>query len=249
FNEKIQWLKLYDHNPIYPQLIDKYIVKKFVAEKIGEEYVIPNLGVWSSFDEIDFDKLPDQFVLKCTHDSGGVVIVKDKGSLDISEAKKKLEKSLQRNYYYSGREWGYKNIKPRIIGEMYLEDKEYMVPNDYKIFNFDGKARLIQVDFDRFVNHRRNLYDTDWNYIDASIQYPKDPNTVIKKPEQLNVMLELSEKLSAGFPHVRTDFYVVNDRIYFGEMTFWHGSGFEKFEPEQLGITMGEWLKLPRARK
>lgn len=245
FNEKIQWLKLYDHNPIYPKLIDKYRVKQYVSEKIGEQYVIPTLGVWKHFDEIDFNKLPNKFVLKCTHDSGGVAIIKDKNNCNIQKVKKKLEKRLKRNYFYSGREWGYKDIVPQIIAEMYLEDEKQSAPDDYKIFNFNGEPKMIQVDFDRFVNHRRNLYDLNWNYIDASIKYPNDPNTIIEKPKYLETMIQLARELSAGFPHVRTDFYIVKDRIYFGELTFWHGSGHEKFKPEKLEIIMGEWLKLP----
>ena len=246
FNEKLQWLKLYDRKPIYTTMVDKYEAKKYVASIIGEEYIIPTLGVYNHFDEIDFEKLPNQFVIKCTHDSGGVVIVKDKKELDIEETKKKIEKSLKKNYFYSGREWPYKNVKPRIIIEKYMVDESQKELKDYKVFNFDGKAKIIQVDFDRFIEHKRNLYDTDWNYIEAVIQYPTDKNVKINKPKNLNKMLELAEKLSKDIPHVRTDFYSIDDKIYFGELTFYHGSGYEKFIPEEFGEELGSWIKLPR---
>ncbi len=245
FNEKLQWLKLYDRKPIYTTMVDKYEAKKYVASIIGEEYIIPTLGVYNHFDEIDFDKLPNQFVIKCTHDSGGIVIVKDKKELNIEEAKKKIEKCLKRNYFYSGREWSYKNIKPRIIIEKYMVDESQKELKDYKIFTFDGKAKIIEVDFDRFIEHKRNLYDTDWKYIEAIIKYPTDKNVKINKPKSLNKMLELAEKLSKDIPHVRTDFYSIDDKIYFGELTFYHESGYGKFVPEEFGEELGSWIKLP----
>lgn len=245
FNEKLQWLKLYDRNPLYTTMVDKYEAKKYVASIIGEEYIIPTLGVYNHFDEIDFDKLPNQFVIKCTHDSGGLVIVKDKKNLNIKEAKKKIEKCLKRNFFYSGREWPYKNVKPRIIIEKYMVDESQKELKDYKVFNFDGKAKIIQVDFDRFIEHKRNLYDTDWKYIEAVIQYPTDKNVKIDKPKSLNKMLELAEKLSKNIPHVRADFYSIDDKIYFGELTFYHESGFGKFNPEEFGEELGAWINLP----
>ncbi len=246
FNEKLQWLKLYDRNPEYTTMVDKYAAKKWVADRIGEEYIIPTLGVWKHFDDIDFDTLPNQFVLKCTHDSGGLVIVKDKSKLDKRSAKKKLEKSLKRNFYWVGREWPYKNVPPRIIAEKYMTDESGIELKDYKIFNFNGEPKLIQVDYDRFVEHKRNLYTTDWQYIEAAINYPTDPNHQINRPKQLEKMLDLARKLSDGIPHVRTDFYCIDDRIYFGELTFYHASGFAWFKPESFNQEMGEWLKLPR---
>lgn len=245
FNEKLQWLKLYYRRPEYTKLVDKYEVRKYIAETIGEEYLIPLLGVWDKFDDIDFSKLPNQFVLKCTHDSGGLVICKDKKKFSIEEARKKINKHLKRNFYYVHREWAYKNVKPRIICEKYMVDESGTELKDYKIFCFNGEPKLIQVDYNRFNGHKRNLYDIEWNYIPNSIKYPTDPNTIIKKPNKLNEMLELARVLSNGYPHVRVDFYYVNDRIYFGEMTFYHGAGYEKFEPESLEFEMGSWLELP----
>lgn len=246
FNEKLQWLKLYDRNPEYTMMVDKYAVKKWVADKIGDEYIIPTMGIWKHFDEIDFDRLPNQFVLKCTHDSGGLVIVKDKSKLDEVEAKKKLEKCLRRNYYWAGREWPYKNVQPMIIAEKYMTDESGTELKDYKIFNFSGEPKLIEVDYDRFVEHKRNLYTTDWQYIEAAIQYPTDPMHPIERPKQLEKMLDLARTLSAGISHVRTDFYCIDDCIYFGELTFYHGSGFENFTPEGFNEEMGKWIKLSR---
>ncbi len=245
FNEKLQWLKLHDHNPEYTEMVDKYEVKKYVAEKIGEKYVIPTYGVWDKFDDIDFDSLPDQFVLKCTHDSGGLVICSDKTKLNVDDARKKLDRCMQHNYYLLGREWPYKNVKPRIIAEKYLVDESGYELKDYKVFNFDGVSRAIQVDFDRFSDHKRNLYDLDWNLIDGEIKYRSDPNKIILRPKCFGEMLDISKILSKGIPHVRTDFYCINEQLYFGEMTFYHGSGFEEFRPETLGMEFGSWLKLP----
>ena len=231
FNEKLQWLKLHDHNSEYTTMVDKYTAKKWVADRIGEEYIIPTLGVWEHFEDIDFDKLPNQFVLKCNHDSGGLVICRDKEKLDIRSARKKINRCLKHNYYWGNREWPYKNG---------VELK------DYKIFNFSGEPKLIQVDYDRFAEHKRNLYTTDWQYIEAAIQYPADPTHQIERPKRLEKMLDFARTLSVGIPHVRTDFYCIDDKIYFGELTFYHGSGFEKFTPESFGEEMGKWLKLPR---
>lgn len=245
FNEKLQWLKLYDRKPIYTTMVDKYAAKEYVAGIIGDEFIIPTLGIWERFGDIDFSVLPDQFVLKCTHDSASAIIVKDKDNLDIEAVKKKINSALKNNFFYAGREWPYKGVKPRIIAEKYMTDESGYELKDYKIFNFDGEPKLIQVDYDRFIEHKRNLYTTGWQYVEAVIEYPTDPAHHIERPRQLEKMLELARELSAGIPHVRTDFYCIDDRIYFGEMTFCHGSGFEKFIPESLGEEMGKWLKLP----
>lgn len=246
FNEKLQWMKLYYHRPEYSMMVDKYEVKKYVAGLIGEEYIIPTIGVWDHFDDIDFDTLPDQFVLKCTHDSGGLVICTDKKHLDMENAKRKIEKSLASNYFFHGREWPYKNVKPRIIAEKYMTDESGVELKDYKVFNFDGVPKIIQVDYDRFIGHKRNLYTTDWEYINAEIEFPTDADHIIEKPQKLEEMLMLARKLSAGMPHVRTDFYSIKDRLYFGELTFCHGSGFEHFVPDSFETEMGEVFKLPK---
>lgn len=245
FNEKIQWLKLNDRRPEYTMMVDKYEVKKYVAEKIGEEHIIPTLGVWNRFDDINFDNFPNQFVLKCTHDSGGIVICKDKSNFDKEVARAKINKCLRRNFYWIGREWPYKNVKPRIIAEKYMVNESGCELKDYKVFNFNGEPKLIQVDYYRFINHMRNLYTTEWEFVEVEIEYPLDNNKQIDKPQKLEQMLDLAAKLSEGIPHIRTDFYAIDDKIFFGELTFSHGSGMERYTPESLNLELGQWLVLP----
>lgn len=245
FNEKIQWLKLYDRRPEYTTMVDKCNVKKYVSDLIGKQYIIPDLGVWSSFEEIDFDDLPNQFVLKTTHDSGGVVICKDKENFNYSKARKHLNKSLKTNFYLRGKEWPYKNVKPQIIAEQYMEEDKGLDLKDYKIFTFNGEPKYIQVDFDRYSDHKRNIYDIDWNFIDVQIQYPNDENKIIEKPLSLSKMLDLAGKLSENTPHLRVDFYSIKSKIYFGELTLFHESGFAKFSNKEFEYTLGSLIKLP----
>lgn len=244
FGEKIQWLKLHDHNPDYKIMVDKYAVKEYVADKLGSEYIIPTLGVWDRVEDIDWDSLPNQFVLKCTHDSGGLVICKDKNKLDKREASKKLNSCLKKSYYKLYREWPYKDVPHRIIAEKYIEDESGEL-NDYKVFNFGGEPRMIQVDYNRFNGHLRNLYSPKLDRINATMGYPSDPSREFPKPEVLDELLELCKKLSVGIPHVRTDFYIVNNKIYFGEMTFYHSSGFQKITPKEFEKALGDWIILP----
>ncbi len=246
FNEKIQWLKLYDHNPLYTTMVDKYEAKQYAAELIGQEHIIPTLGLFQRFEEIDFDSLPQQFVLKCTHDSGSVVICKDKSSFDVDQAKKVIESGLKRNYFYLGREWAYKNVKPRIIAEQYLVDESGYELKDYKVFCFGGQPKVIQVDYNRFSGHLRNLYTCDWEYIHGTSMYPTNPDKQIEKPEALDIIIDLAKKLSQGIPHVRVDFYVIKKQVFFGELTLYHGSGLEKYTPESLNLQLGSYLKLPK---
>ena len=249
FNEKLQWIKLYDRNPIYTDLVDKLKVKDWVAERIGREHVIPTLAVYDRVEDIHLEDLPEQFVLKCNHDSGGVVICKDKMSFDFESTKRRLKKSFEHNFYWDYREWAYKNVERKVFAEQYIQDatiKDDLM--DYKVFNFGGEPKIIQVDFDRFKCHKRNIYDTAWNYIEARIQYPNDPNKLVEKPKALGEMFSFAQKLSGSFPQVRTDFYLVDNKIYFGEMTFYHGGGTESFYPYELGIQMGDWIQLPKKR-
>ena len=246
FNEKLQWIKLYDHNPIYTTMVDKLKVKQYVAERIGQQYVIPTLGVWDNFDDIDFSILPDQFVLKCTHDSGGLVIVKDKGQLDIKSAKKKINKSLKTNYYKVGREWPYKNVERRIIAEKYMSNSDEDILVDYKVLCFNGVPKLVEVHHGRYTrNHTQDFYDTDW--VKTDFEQPEDPRTniVMEKPVFADEMFELSSVLAEGIPHVRVDWYFVQGQLYFGEMTFFDGSGFCPFLEGQDEI-LGEWIELPK---
>lgn len=247
FNEKLQWLKLYDRNPLYTLLVDKYRVKEYVAERIGAEHVIPTLAVYNSVDEIDLDKLPNQFVLKCNHDSGSVFICKDKNKFEIDEVKKKLGEALTRNFYWEAREWPYKNVKPLIFAETFIEDTENKRDiDDYKVFTFNGEPKLIQVDIDRFTDHHRNIYDVAWRYIEAQIEYPSSPNNIQKKPKQLEKMLDMCRVLCDSIPHARCDFYIVGDKLYFGEITMYHGGGFERFTPNELGVVMGSWIRIEK---
>ena len=246
FNEKLQWLKLYDRKPEYTTMVDKYAVKKYVAEIIGEEYVIPTLGVWDNFDEIDFKELPNQFVLKCTHDSGGLVICQDKTKLNIQLAKKKLECSLKRNYYWCGREWPYKNVKPRIIAEKYLFDNHINDLYDYKFFCFSGEVKCFKVDFERFVEHHANYYDKKGNILKfGEAELPPIYDKKLKMSKNIDKMVELAEKLSAQQSFLRVDFYDSNGKIYFGELTFYPASGYGKFTSEDWDLKLGEWIKLP----
>lgn len=246
FNEKLQWLKLYDRKPIYTAMVDKYAAKRYVADIIGEEYIIPTLGVWNSFDDIDFSNLPNRFVLKCTHDSGGLVIVKDKKNLDKLTARKKIEECLKNDFYYMGREWPYKDVPHRIIAEKYMEDDSGEL-QDYKVFNYNGIPRQILVCRDRFLKSglTEDFFDTEWKRLD--IKRPKHDNssTEIPMPINLKKMLELSAKLSKDIPFLRTDFYEVGNKLYFGELTLYPASGFEGFEPTKWDAKLGELIKLP----
>lgn len=244
FNEKLQWLKLHDRRKEYTRMVDKAEAKKYVAEIIGEQYIIPTLGVWNRFDEIDFDTLPDQFVLKCTHDSGGVVICKDKNKLDLRQARKVLERSLKRNYYYQTREYPYKNVKPRIIAEKYMVDESGTELKDYKFFCFNGEPKMLFIATDRPHDTRFDFYDTNFNHLPFKQGHPLAAKP-ISKPKGFGQMLELAAKLSKGIPHVRVDFYDISGHIYFGELTFTHYSGAVPFEPSHWDYKIGEWLQLP----
>ena len=247
FSEKLQWLKLYDRKPVYVTMVDKYAVKDYVAKIIGEKYIIPTLGVWDKPEDVDWDKLPNQFVLKTTHGGGGcgIVICKNKADFDKNVAIQKLKSGFQQDIYTSFREWPYKEVPHRIIAEKYLCDESGYELKDYKVFNFNGEPKMIEIDYDRFNGHSRNLYTTDWELINATLKYPSDPKRVFEKPEVLEELLLLSRKVSKGIPHVRSDFFIINNKIYFGELTFYHGSGYEKTEPEIFNNIIGEWLKLP----
>lgn len=247
FNEKLQWLKLYDRDKLYTTMVDKCEVKNYVANIIGSQYVIPTLGVWNHFDEIDFTKLPEQFVLKCTHDSGGVVICKDVHYFDRTAAKEKLENHLKHNYYYAGREWPYKNVKPRIIAETYMEDASEKALNDFKFFCFDGVVKALFIATERQNKNAEtcfDFFDAEFRHLDIRNGHPNAKITP-QRPEQFELMKSLAEKLSKGFPELRVDFYQVNGKVYFGELTFSHWNGFTPFEPEKWDLTFGNWITLP----
>lgn len=245
YTEKLQWLKLYNRNQLLSKLVDKYEVKDYVSKMIGEQYVIPTIGVWNKVEDIDFQSLPNQFVLKCTHDSGGLVICRDKSKLDIIAAKKKLRKSLKNNFYMAGREWPYKNVPRRIIAEEYMEDQETGELRDYKFFCFDGDAKILFVATDRQNREEPffDFYDMNYKHLNIRSGHP-NANIPPAKPKNFELMKELASRLSKGFSHVRVDFYEVNGRVYFGEMTFFHHTGMVLFEPEEWNKTFGDWIKL-----
>lgn len=250
FNEKLQWLKLYHREPIMTKMVDKYEAKKYVADIIGEQYIIPTYGVWDSFDQIDFDKLPNQFVLKTTHDSGNVIICKDKSIFDKSNAREILSKSLQNDFYLQSREWPYKNVPRRIIAEKYMED-DFGELRDYKFFCFDGKVKALYIATDRFIKGEEtkfDFFDANFNHLPFTNGHP-NATQPITKPETFDKMKELSEVLSNEHSHLRVDLYEINGRIYFGELTFFHFSGLVPFNPIEWDNKFGEWINLPMDTK
>lgn len=251
FNEKLQWLKIYDRRPEYTRMVDKYSSKDFAAERIGKEHIIPTYGVWEKFEDIDFNKLPDQFVLKTTHDSGSVVICKDKTLFNVKDAKMKLQESLEHNYFRFGREWPYKDVQPRIIAEKYMVDESGYELRDYKFLCFNGEPKVMYIGSDRQVDNEEtkfDFYDMDFNLLPFTNGHPNS-SKLIKCPKSFEEMKKLATKLSEGIPHLRVDFYNINGRIYFGELTFFHNSGFVAFEPDEWNYKLGSYLTLPEKSK
>ena len=249
FTEKIQWLKLYDRKPEYTDLVDKAKVKQIVGEKIGFEHIIPTIGEWERVEDIDWDRLPNQFVLKTTHGGGGcgVVICKDKSNFNKESAKKKLAESLKSDIYKNHREWPYKNVPRKIIAEEYLSSSTNSELKDYKFFCFNGEPKFIEVDFDRFTEHKRNIYDLEWNLLPFSMAYPRDDNKKIKRPAHLDQILNIARRLAKGIPLARVDVYWVNNMIYFGEITFYPDSGYGVFSSDKRDKEIGNYLKLPKS--
>ena len=243
YTEKMQWKKLYYINPLEKVVSDKYAARDWVAEKIGEEYLIPMLGVWDRFDDIDFGKLPDRFVLKTTHASANIVIVKDKRNFDKKMAALMFKLWLSIDYAYASFEMNYKDIPRRIIAEQYMEDRNGELP-DYKFMCFDGKPYCCWVDQGRFTNHTRDIFDMDWNLMPFSQHFPNSGNP-ISKPANFEKMIELATTLAEGFAHVRVDLYNLDGKIYFGELTFCESSGFCEIEPIEYDNKMGEMWRLP----
>lgn len=246
FSEKLQWLKLFDHNPEYTQMVDKCEAKKYVSAIIGENYIIPTLGVWDNADEIEFEKLPNQFVIKCTHDSGGLILCKDKSTLNFDKAKKKLNKCLKNNYYWGNREWPYKNIRPRIIAEKYMSEGVDEDLKDYKFFCFNGDPKYCQVISDREKRMSIDFFDGMWNHLDFHEPriFPFSEES-IKCPANFDEMKRLAKVLSKDMPFIRVDFYEINGKVYFGELTFFPTSGMGGFKPEKWDYIFGSMIKLP----
>ncbi len=254
FNEKIQWLKLYNRNPFYTTLVDKFAVKDYVAKIIGEEHVIPTLGVWNNANDIDFDKLPDQFVLKTTNGGGGdVIICKDKSKFDKDEVVNHLNRGLKKKIYMRYREWPYKNVPLRIIAEKYIDfenssnNKDSSDLVDYKFFCFNGMPKFCQVIRNRNTKETIDFYDMEWNHMPFVGLNPVVKNGLnsVAKPQKLKGMISICEKLSEGFPFLRVDLYNVDEKIYFGELTFFPNSGFGAFNPDEWNYRLGNMLTLP----
>ena len=244
-SEKLQWIKLYDRKPIYTTMVDKYAVKEYVAKLIGEEYIIPTIAIYDSVEQIDFNKLPDRFVIKCTHDSGSIAICKDKNSFDWKKHKPLFEKALSENYYTHAREWPYKNVKPRIIIEEFLSELENKDIKDYKFFCFNGEAKFLKVDYDRFINHKANYYDLNWNFLSYKEDgILNDQNHIEEKPENFDKMIEFTNILSKGTKFLRVDFYNINGKIKFGELTFFPRNGFGVLSPYSTDKQVGKFIDL-----
>lgn len=250
YNEKIQWMKLHDHNPLYTKIVDKLLMKDYIAETVGGEYAVPTLGVWDKPEDIDFSALPNQFVLKWNHDSGSIVICKDKANFNAQEAIRKLSYGAKVNGYWYGREWPYKNVPPKLIAEPYLEDAKTKELRDFKFFGFDGVVKMFLI-----ASERQNPNeDTKFDFYDMECQHINlvnvHPNAKVapEPPENFQLMKELSEKLSRGFAHLRVDFYEVNGKVYIGELTLYHGSGLMTFEPVEWYNKMGDWIDLSKCK-
>lgn len=249
FNEKLNWLKLYNKNPEYTKLVDKFAVKEYVSKLVGEQYVIPTIGIWDKFEEIDFSKLPNKFVLKTTHGGGnlGVVICKDKKTFDIVKAKNILNKSLASDSYKLTKEWPYKNVRRRIIAEEFISDgSDNFDLMDYKFFCFNGivKGLFVASERQRREEPYFDFYDENFVHIDVRQGHPNSPQA-IDKPSNFELMKELASKLSKGFPHIRVDLYNINGKVYFGELTFFHFGGVVPFHPDSIDKEWGQLISLP----
>lgn len=255
FNEKLQWLKIHYRIPELTTMVDKSTAKEYVSALIGKEYIIPTLGVWDHFDDIDFSSLPEKFVLKCTHDSGGLVICKDKSTLDLEKTRNKIEKSLRKNFYWNGREWPYKNVPPRIIAEQYLEEKNEGTSIDRPIDNYKflcsrGRcfAFYITIGGGHNVGTTLTYFDIQKNRLPVEHYQFKPHPSPIRLSEQADSMMRLAEKLSEALPFGRIDFYCVNNQIFFGEITLYPDSGFGKLVPEEYDVIWGKEIELPEER-
>ena len=257
FTEKQNWLKLYDRNPIYTVMVDKYLARDFVKERIGEQYLVPLLGVWNNADEIDFSALPDKFVLKCNHNSdviifrNGTFTSKDNSILTEEAVRNRLNKQLENDYYLVKREWPYKNVPRKIICEKFMENTDGSKLVDYKLFCFDGNPKLIMVNSDRFGagGTKTDMYDMSWTYLDMQDGHYPTAGDVFEKPICFNEICNLARTLSSSVPFLRVDFNIWNNKLYFGELTFFHSAGLESFEPQEWDYILGQELVLPKKRR
>ena len=249
FNAKLQWIKLFDRNPEYTMMVDKALAKEYVANKLSEEYIVPTYGVWDSFDEIDFDNLPNKFVLKCTHDSGGLVICRDKSALDMEEARKKIEHCLTQEYFYNNREWPYKDVKPRILAEEYLDMPDGII--DYKFYCFNGEPKYLYISqgLEDHSTARISFLTMDFERAPFNRSDYKPFENIPQKPVNFEKMKEIARELSKNIPFVRVDLYEVDKKIYFSELTFTPCAGHMPFSPKEYDYKLGEELVLPIEKK
>lgn len=248
FTDKLQWLKLYDRNPVYTTMVDKYEAKNYVAGIIGKEHIIPTIAICDNFDDIDFGLLPEKFVLKCTHNSGGLVVCKNKSELNMEVARERLTNALNVNYYLRSREWPYKNVKPRIIVEKYMEECGGDDLIDYKFYCFNGEPKFLYIS-QGLANHataRINFVTLNWEKAEFKRDDFAEFETLPPKPLNFDKMIEFSKKLSQNIPFLRVDFYNIGGHIYFSELTFFPGAGFTPFNPNVWNYKIGEYIKLPR---
>lgn len=252
FNEKLQWLKLNDHKDIYTTMVDKYEAKKYVGERIGESHIIPTLGVWDRVEDIDLDVLPNQFVLKCTHDSGGLVVCRDKSKLDWDNAKKILGRSLNHQYFYEAREWPYKNVRPRIIAESYMADENQQNSlTDYKFYCFEGVPKFLYIStgLEDHATAHISFLNLDWTFAPFQRTDYEGYEALPPKPKNFEKMISLAEKLSYGTAFLRVDLYEINENVYFSELTFTPCGGMMTFKPKLWDAKLGEWISLPDKSK
>lgn len=244
YNEKLQWLKLYERKKEFCNLVDKYEVREYIKSTIGEKYLVPLIGLYNNEEEIEWNELPEEFVLKCTHSSASVIICKNKSGMVEDIEKRKLKKWLKKNIFYYGREWPYKDLKPRIVCEKLMKDKNGELPKDYKIFCFNGEPKAISVHDGRFTNeYTHDIYDVNWEKIDVE-RGIKNSKVIKEKPKNFDEMIKISKILSKNLKHVRVDLYNLDGKIYFGELTFFTASGFQKFEPNEYDYIWGKWINI-----
>lgn len=249
YNEKQQWLKLYDRKPEYSTMVDKYEAKKYITERIGEGYTISTLGVWERVEDIDFDMLPDQFVLKCTHDSGGLVICRDKGKLDIIAAKKQIEQSMRTNYFIYGREWPYKNVKPRIIAEPLIHNNDNSMLEEYNFFCFNGEPKFFMHcygDEDEGETRYNDYFTIDGERLHLQWGNDSSPSGIFKSFNAYDDMLQKARVLTEGVPFLRVDFYLADGKAVMGELTFFNWGGMMPIHPPEYDVIFGEMLQLPQ---
>ena len=248
FNEKIQWIKAYYHDPLMKTCADKFTVRAYVEEKAGAEHLIPLIGVYEAAEDIPFLTFPERFVIKASHGSGWNLLCRDRGKFDASSASEKMSGWLETDFYKVGREWSYQGLVPRMVCEEFICGEDGEPPWDYKFFCFHGEPRYIQVDHARFSNHTRSLYDAGWVRVPCQLEYALEPKES-QQPKMLGKMLEIARVLAKPFPFVRVDLYELGDQVFFGELTFYPGKGVERFSPRDYDLEFGKWLIMDEIRK